>query len=246
MKSTGLLTQPLSVLLLLGACSALALAESNGPDPGLAGVPGEAGTCASCHGSGTSSSNKNGGSIKLTTGTNSTYSPGELQHWIVTLVDPSARRWGFQAAARRSTSTNTPAGGFVSTDSNTQVICSSTNFRTAQRSTAGTCSSTVPLMYVEHTLTGTRNGTTGSVTFAFDWKAPATDVGPVTVYIAANAANGNNNDDSGDHIYTATFSLTSATQQAQGPSITDVVNGASFASGIAPGSWVTIKGTNLT
>jgi hypothetical protein len=33
------------------------------------------------------------------------------------------------------------------------------------------------------------------------WTAPATDIGPVTIYVAAKAANGND-DDSGDHIYT--------------------------------------------
>jgi hypothetical protein len=69
-------------------------------------------------------------------------------------------------------------------------------------------------MYVEHTTAGARLGTTGSITFQFDWTPPATDVGPVSVYIAANAANGNNQDDAGDHIYTASFTLTPASSNA--------------------------------
>jgi uncharacterized protein (TIGR03437 family) len=103
-------------------------------------------------------------------------------------------------------------------------------------------------MYVEHTNLGTRIGTTGSITFQFDWTPPSTDVGPITVYLAANAANGNNLDDSGDHIYTASFTLTSAATSTSGntPTVSAVVNGASFASGIEAGSWVTIQGTNLT
>lgn len=246
MKTTIIREQLLFLFLLLGACSAVARADSNGPDPGLSGIPGEVGTCANCHGAGTSSINANGGKLSLNTGAGSTYVPGEIQHWIVTLADPSARRWGFQAAARQSASTGTAAGGFVATDANTQVICSNSNFRTAQKITSGACSTTNPLMYVEQTTTGTRNGTTGSVTFNFDWHAPSTDMGAITVYIAGNAANGNGNDDSGDHIYTASFNLTSAAAISQQPTISDVVNGASFAPGIEPGSWVTIRGTNLT
>jgi uncharacterized protein (TIGR03437 family) len=103
-------------------------------------------------------------------------------------------------------------------------------------------------MYVEHTLSGTRLGTTGSITFAFDWTPPSSDAGPVNVYVAANAANGNNVDDSGDHIYTASLTLTPAPASSNTPTITasGIVNGASFASGIASGSWVTIYGTNLS
>ncbi len=236
----------LKLLVLAAVCLGVARADADGPDPGLANVPGEAGTCTNCHGSGASSINKNNGSLKLDTGSSSSYVPGEVQHWIVTISDSSARRWGFQAAARQSTSTSVSAGGFVSTDSNTQVICSNSTFRARQKTTTGSCGTSVPLMYAEHTLTGTRNGTTGSITFAFDWHAPATDAGPVTVYLAANAANGNNQDDTGDHIYTATYTLSPKSATSQTPAISDVVNGASFAPGIESGSWVTIKGTNLT
>ncbi len=237
----SLLTCSASILLTAG----LVYADANGPDPGLSGVPGEVGTCANCHSAGASTINTMGGKLSLNTGTASTYTPGEIQHWIITLADPTAKRWGFQATARLASSTSTTAGGLSSADSNTQVICSNASFRTAQRTTTGSCSSSNPLMYAEQTLTGTRNGTTGSVTFAIDWQAPATNVGSVTVYLAGNAANGNNNDDVGDHIYTATVTLTPASAAAA-PVITQVVNGASFGTGIEAGSWVTIKGTNLT
>jgi hypothetical protein len=64
------------------------------------------------------------------------------------------------------------------------------------------------------------------------------------VYLAANAANGNGQDDSGDHIYTASFTLTPASSNA--PTITGAVNGAGFANGIEAGSWAMIQRTNLS
>jgi uncharacterized protein (TIGR03437 family) len=227
----------------LAVLPALILANSSGPDPGLAGVPNEQGTCAACHGSGNSSVNTKGGSVTVTLPNGNHYVPGQVQHLVVTVADPTARRWGFELTARVASNTATQAGGFKSTDSNTQVLCTSTNFRTVQLNTTGACSTSAPLAYVEQTTSGTRLGTTGSVTFAFDWTPPATDVGAVTLYVAANAANGNNQDDSGDHVYTATYGLTAA---SAAPAISAVVNGATFAAGIEAGSWVTIQGTNMT
>jgi len=231
-------------LALAVALPLLVLADANGPDPGYAGVPGELGTCASCHASGANSVNTKGGSVSIGFPNGLNYTPGQKQHWVVTVADSSARRWGFEATARLSTNNSSMAGSFKSTDTLTQVLCSSTNFR-AQLNTSGTCSSSAPLMYVEHSLAGTRPGTTGSVTFAFDWTPPATDAGAIKVYIAGNAANGNNQDDSGDHIYSASYTLTPAAA-ANAPTITSVVNGASFTGSIVAGSWASIIGTNLS
>jgi uncharacterized protein (TIGR03437 family) len=226
----------------LAAVPVILLADASGPDPGYAGVPGELGTCAVCHGSGASSVNTKGGSVSIAFPNGPTYTPGQKQHWVVTVADSTARRWGFEATARQASSNSTQAGSFKSTDTNTQVLCSTTGFR-AQFNNSGTCASNAPLMYVEHTLAGTRLGTTGSVTFEFDWTPPATDVGAINVYIAGNAANGNNQDDFGDHIYSASYTLKTATN---GPTVTSVVNGASFTGNIAAGSWVSILGTNLS
>jgi uncharacterized protein (TIGR03437 family) len=233
----------LAAAIALAAIPAIMHADATGPDPGYSGVPGELGTCASCHASGASSVNTKGGSVSIAFPNGLTYAPGQKQHWVVTVADPSARRWGFEATARRAGSPGTMAGGFQSTTNLTQVLCATTSFR-AQINTSGTCASNAPLMYVEHNLAGTRLGTTGSVTFEFDWTPPATDVGAINVYIAGNAANGNNTDDSGDHIYAASYTLTAASANA--PAITSVVNGASFTGPIEAGSWVSILGTNLT
>ncbi|HEY2018994.1 MAG TPA: choice-of-anchor V domain-containing protein, partial [Bryobacteraceae bacterium] len=230
----------------LSAIPVLIYAESSGPQPGLSGVPNEAGTCTACHGTG--KANINGGSVAVTFPNGQTYTPGLKQHLVVTVADPTAKRWGFQTAARQAGSTSTIAGGFTSTDANTQVICSNNRFNGSQRTTSGACPSATPFMYVEHTLAGTRLGTTGSVNFEFDWTPPASDVGSIIFYVAANAANGNNNDDSGDHVYTANYTLTSAAATTNAPAISDngVLNGASFAPLIEAGSWVAIQGKNFS
>src|SRR3954451_12182907 len=139
---------------LLGAIPVLIFADATGPEPGLSGVPNEAGTCAACHASGTSSINTKGGSVTVALPNGNTYVPGQVQHLVVTVADPTARRWGFQLTARVASKTSTVAGGFKSTDSNTQVLCASSNLRSAQLNTSGTCSSSLPLMYVEQTLSG--------------------------------------------------------------------------------------------
>lgn len=241
---TRALSKNLPGAILLAAAAALSLhAYSTGPDPGLSGVPSELGTCAACHGSGISTS---GGSVKIAFPKGNLYVPGEVQHWIVTISDTSARRWGYQATVRKSGSTSAIAGGLKATDAYSQVICSATNFYNATLTTSGTCSGSYPLMYIEQTSAGTRPGTTGSITFAFDWTAPTSDIGAVAVYIAANAANGNGQADPGDHIYTATYTLQPAAAVSNGPVITSVVNGASFQPAIEAGSWVTIEGQRLS
>lgn len=207
---------------------------AQGPDAGTAGVPGET-TCASCHSGGSGT-----GTVTVAFPNGTTYTPGVKQHLVVTITDSKAKRWGFELTARQASSTSTQAGTFAPTDSNTQLVCTQSTFQTERQGT--TCPTTLPLQYIEHTLAGTRLGTTGSVTFAFDWTPPTSNVGNINIYVAANGANGDG-DDRGDTIHTAKFTLTPAASNS--PTITSVVNGASFQTGISPGSWVTINGTIL-
>jgi uncharacterized protein (TIGR03437 family) len=211
-------------------------ADAEGPPPGFSGVPGEFGTCAVCHSGGSGS-----GSVKVTFPNGLTYAPGVSQNLVVTVADSSQQRWGFQLTARQSSSTSTQAGTFSpGADGFTQNVCA-----TSVSIEPTACSSST-VEYIEHTLAGTRNGTTGSVTFQFTWTPPSTNSGNVAVYVAANAANGDGTP-LGDHIYTALYTLTPAVSSSS-PSITanGVVNGASFAPGIVPGSWATIKGSHLS
>ena len=218
-------------LVIACAIPVLLYAFAAGPDPGKAGVPGES-TCAECHGGAAGQ-----GSVRITAA-GANYTPGVKQRLSVRVEDPNQRRWGFQLTARLASSATTMAGSFAPTDGNTQVVCALSNlFPTACR--AGL------LEYIEQTEAGSRAGTTGGATFEFDWTPPATDLGDIVLYAAGNAAN-NDRANTGDRIYTTTLRLSPAVSKPK-PSITQngVVNGASFAPGIAPATWITLRGTNL-
>lgn len=214
----------------------LVWAFSSGPDPGHTGAPGES-TCVACH-TGTAL-NGGPGSIDASFAGGQTYTPGSKQHVTVTVSDPAQRRFGFQMTARLASDSRTQAGSFTPTDGATQVLCSAPPFSAQQ---PAPCPANLPLQYIEHTSEGSRSGRS---TYEFDWTPPATGAGAVTFYVAANAANADGTN-RGDRIYTRTFTLTPASGGGGNvPTISSVVNGASFQPGIAAGSWVTIKGTNL-
>ena len=211
-----------------------------GPDPGNTGAPGES-TCAQagCH-TGTAV-NAGGGSVRLTTAT-STYTPGTAQRVTVTINDTGRRRWGFQLTARTGGDFRTQAGTFASADGFSEQVCANGSLVEL-----GTCNANTVFRYIRHTQAGSRNGNVGpTVTDEVDWTPPADATSPIRLYVAANAANGDQNN-TGDRIYTATADLTRAATSGPKPVITQngVVNGASFAAPIAPNSWITIRGTEL-
>jgi uncharacterized protein (TIGR03437 family) len=147
----------------------------------------------------------------------------------VTIQDPDAQRWGFQVSPRQaSDAQNRGAGTLAAVNDQAQVL-------PAQETK----------MWITHTSAGTRPGTAGPVTFEFDWTAPVSSVGDIDFYVAANAAN-NSNNNQGDRIYTTKGTLSPGAASAP-PAISQngVVNAASFRTGIAAGSWITIGGTNL-
>lgn len=147
--------------------------------------------------------------------TSAFFIPGVKQRLTVTVADPTMRRWGFQL---------TPTSGTLAiVDSNVRLNSN----------------------YANQTSAGSRNGTTGSVTFDVDWTPPATATDKITIYAAGLAANGNGNT-SGDLTYTTSLELTAATA-TNPPAIRSggVVNAASYQAAIASGSWITIAGDNL-
>ena len=203
----------------------LALAHSYGPGPGYSGAPGDQ-LCVACHGGTANSFN---GSVAISFGGATAYTPGQIMHVKVTVSDPAQQRWGFEVSPRlASDPKNSGAGTLATVDANTQLTPSN-----------GT------LQWIEHTLAGTRNGTPNGVTFDFDWTAPATDSGDVTFYVAANAANGNGAP-TGDHIYTTTATLSAAsTSKPAIRSQNGVLNGADYSGAIAPGAWFAVFGSSF-
>jgi uncharacterized protein (TIGR03118 family) len=182
-------------------CYGAMYAYSTGPDPRYSGAPGDnGGACTFCHRG--QALNSGQGSVKVLLPNGNTYTPGVTQHIKVQVSDPQQRRWGFQMTARlKSNQTNGQAGDFSPSDGFTQVICDNFGSRP--------CAADALVQFIEHTAAGTRLGTTGGVTFEFDWTPPATDSGNVIFYVAANAANGDGNF-TGDHIYTSSLEIASS------------------------------------
>jgi len=213
----------------------LIYAYSGGPPPRKTGAPGD-GLCTDCHRG--LAANAGGGRVEVSFPSGLTYTPGVTQQWTVTVADAAARRYGFQLTVRpASNEANGQAGDLNPVDGSTQALCESGILKGAQL-----CASAAPVQFIEHTLAGT-----GKNTFTFTWAPPATDIGNLRVYVAGNGANGDGTN-SGDHIYTNSYTLTPAAAQQNKPSIAarnGVVNGASFQPGIASGSWITVFGANL-
>jgi hypothetical protein len=131
-----------------------------------------------------------------------TYTPAQVYTVVLTVqsVDTSRRRWGFQSIPLAGM---TMAGAFPTPviNPNYQVLNNVTSMR----------------QWVTHTSVGTAAGMTGGNAWRFRWNAPATDVGLVTYYVCANAAD-NNGNSSNDAIQCTTFPV----MPTSGPTDTDM------------------------
>ena len=245
----------------MGAFAIVLWAYEYGPNPGVCGVPGEAGTCAQsqCH-SGTTNDPAHKGSLAISFPNGLTYVPGVTQHLTVTISDPAPTQvaWGFEATARQSSNPATMTGTFSPSDQYTQIMCSRADFNVfdvyclpgagqgcTYQSSAPACPANEPLQYMEHSYSGyvhTQGQNSG--TYQFDWTPPSTNVGNITFYIAGNAGVGGVPNQNGDHIYATTFTLAPPGNGIP-PTLSAVQNGASFLPGFSQGSWITVTGTNL-
>lgn len=196
-------------------------AFSSGPDAGLTGAPGEL-TCAvaSCH---RGSLNAGPGQVLITAPTS--YQPGMTYEITVKHMtgDSSRRRWGFQLTVLDGT--NRKAGALRNLSGLTQVLVGGPG---------GTRE------YIEHNFLGTFQGQAFQASWSFNWVAPSTDAGPVTMYAAGNHAN-NDGDNSGDQIYTVMTSIPGAPAAPARPPVIDaaavsgkrlILGGSNFGDGV--------------
>ncbi len=95
-----------------------------------------------------------------------TYSPGAPQNLRLEIDDPAGVVFGFELSSRDPA--NEQAGNLASVDASTSVNTSS------------------GIQYLGHSINPKAEGV-----FDFEWTPPPTDVGTITMYVAANAANGN-------------------------------------------------------
>ncbi len=171
--------------------------SSSAGKSGKTGAPGE-NDCTQCH---AGVINSNAGSVTIAGVPNNVYQPGQTYSMSITVTDASSSLFGFSTVALQASGDN--AGTLVpGTDNHAEIL-----------SMAG---------FSRNYLTHNPNGgaTAGAHTFNFTWTAPATDIGNVTFYVTANAANGNGGT-SGDHIYSTNLTLT---PQQMGGGGTVVIN----------------------
>ena len=176
-NSPALLLACLATASVLAFPASSTFATSSGPQPGMTGAPAGGGfdaemTCTSCHAAG--DADTGGGTIELE-GVPAAYEPGKTYTLTLRLAhsDPERARWGFQLTAISSDSFE-GIGEFTATDPlQTQVVTGPTGNRS----------------YVEHSYAGTGIGTSGKMSWSFDWTAPDSAAGDALFFGAGNVAN---------------------------------------------------------
>lgn len=187
------------------------------------GAPGD-GVCTACHTS--FPLNPEGGSVTVQT---SAYKPGIAQRVRVTVSHPQAQRWGFEITARLAKDLNQQAGMFSTVNSDVQLLGGGT--------------------YATHTSEGTLSGgANGAKTFELEYTPPTgAEDGDIVFYAAGNAAN-NNNQPTGDRIYTTSLRVQpdNVCTLTQRPTVLAIRDAAALKTEIAPNSLVSIFGNNLS
>ena len=157
------------------------LSNASGPGGDRTGAPGSSGTCSGCHG-GTAVL---GGDIVVTavdvasTKTVTSYEPGK-KYTIGIKMGGTSLRKGFHATVLDASNKGVGTMNNPSTGSTT---------------------------YASGTRTIASHNTPGLGVWYFDWTAPATAVGNVTIYAAGVVSNANNNDN-GDQVVKTSLVLT--------------------------------------
>ncbi len=155
----------------------LLLSNYAGAPFGYSGSPGDNNrTCNQCH---SYSGSGYSPTFEVTGIPADGYQPGQTYQLTLNVSNVNTARMGFEACVENTS--NQKQGTFANTDGSTQAIQSNT--------------------YITHTSSGiTQNQWT------FNWTAPATSQGDLTLYFAVNMANGDNNS-TGDYIQAGSFSI---------------------------------------
>lgn len=164
--------------------------SSNGPGGGYTGAPSE-GDCTSCHAGTLRTAGAKWGRIRLIDNfTGNGYIPDSTYTLAVSYRESGRSKFGFQITCLNSS--NAPAGTFTATSTRAQRVTRTINSLTRE--------------YIEQSSSGTSGVTSDSTIWFFSWKAPSTNQGNLTFYVALNATN-SNSQSSGDSIYTKRFTV---------------------------------------
>lgn len=170
--------------------------DSDNGKAGATGSPGEQSCSQSnCHTG--STDNSMGGSVTLTSTDliNWEYTPGQTYTLTATVTQQGRSLFGIGLEALL------PSGA------NAGTLTPGTGTTTKNATIAGNSRKNIV-----HNMNA--GATANAHSFTFTWTAPATDVGPITIYFAGNAAN-NNGTMTGDYIYTASQIVNTSTVSVQ-------------------------------
>jgi len=175
---------------------------------GMSGAPGES-TCTRCH-----SATSGTGTVTITADS-STFSAGQQVHLHITVADSTAKRWGYELSARKSTATATALGSLATANAYSQISTASS------------------VQFATQTSAGTQTGTTGTASYDLIWTAPAELSGGAVTFYAVGLACDGNGSDSGDKTYTTSLTLQ--------PAATTTVSGTAMAlpQFVYGGGWAT-------
>jgi uncharacterized protein (TIGR03437 family) len=170
----------------------------------------------------------------------SNYSPGVQQNLTVQITDGQAQVFAFQLTARFASDPTKQAGTFISDPNHSHVSCANAN---------GQPTGCHPgdIQYV--TNVGDTQSSQGHGQFAVIWTPPGRDVGPVSFYATAVAAN-NDGTSGGDHVYAVTAQQASAApcNLSGNPALNTnraIEDAASFHNTIGSNGLITINGSGF-
>lgn len=176
-------------LFIFSLCSVsyYSISHSYGPPEAHSSAPGEL-NCTHCHSSPLILSGDNWNSISFSNNfTGNGYIPDSTYTLKISSTMSGISSWGFQATILDGR--DSMAGSF--SGSGRVQITSSSNFARN---------------YVEHTFSGISSTGSNSTDWIFTWKAPAKNLGPLTLFVCLVAANGDF-DKGGDSVYSKTFTI---------------------------------------
>ncbi len=211
------------IAVFVGTLPLVILGFRGGAPPGFTGAPNEQ-SCFTlgCHRTADATLIEDSQSISINFSGGADYQPGVRQRLILSIDDPMGVVFGFQTTARDGT--DAAAGEFISTDASTRVEAANA------------------AQYVGNNLIPREDGM-----FLFDWVPPAADVGAITFYVAAAAANGDRSR-FGDRTHIREITIKPAAPPPV-PAIGagGVVHGATLtaAPGFSPNTFGSVFGTDL-
>jgi len=227
--------------ILFALAPAVALAESAMPSIGYTGAPADHNgqNCSVCHSTFGAANSDTRGSVTVSI---TNYNPGVPQMIHVTVMHPTASRWGFQMTIREVSDESTEAGIFsTSAGVPFTVVCDDgTHFGSAPP-----CNANNGRQFAEQ-INAPRTGTGAGFDWLVPWTPPQTEVGRLHIYVAAVAADGDGTAQ-GDRVYTyeGTLPFVGACSLSVAPNLRTVMNGASFQPPFSSNAMITVFGTNF-